>query len=239
MRGVYVKNKVIIIISILLVCSIVGITLYSSVFQDKKEVSDANDEKSNSLTQNIADDINNKDTNILNDDKEKREQVISKKLEKENNNKQLEKNTNNNSSEQQNNNYAHIDIQNDNFIENEEQNNYIQDNNNNGGTISDNNNNQPIQDNNSVGDSIDNSSNNSNNQTVTIPININDEAIDTDPNDDIYPTTDACNQVGIEVALKYPNDIINTFCFSYAENGKFLGYKLDINCKSGNCDKYK
>ncbi len=231
------KNKVIIIISILLICSIVGITLYSSFFQDKKEVSDANKEKSDSLTQNIDDDINNKDTDTLKDDKEQKEQVISKKLEKEKNNKQPE--TNNNTSEQQDNNYIHIDNQNNNSIENEEQKNYSQDNDNNGDTINNNNNNQPIQDNNSVGDSIDNSSNNSNNQTVTIPININDEAIDTDPNDDIYPTTDACNQAGIEVALKYPDDIINTFCFSYDENGKFLGYKLDINCKSGNCDKYK
>lgn len=229
------KNKIIIILSSLLVCSIVGITLYSSVFHDKKEVNDANKEKSDPLTQNIDGDINNKDMDTLKDDKEKREQAISKKLEKENNNKQPETNTNNNSSEQQDNNYTHIDNQNNNSIENEEQNNYIQDNNNNESTINDNNNKQPIQDNNSVDDPT----NNSNNQTITIPINLNDEAIDTDPNDDIYPTTDACNQAGIEVALKYPNDIINTFCFSVAENGKFLGYKLDINCKSGDCDKYK
>ena len=55
----------------------------------------------------------------------------------------------------------------------------------------------------------------------------------------IYPTIEECDQAGIELGFKYPEDIINTFCFSVAENGKLLGYRIDINCKSGNCDKYE
>ena len=58
-------------------------------------------------------------------------------------------------------------------------------------------------------------------------------------NEKLYPTVEACNEAALEIAFKDTTDIINVFCFSVAENGKLLGYRTDINCISGNCDKYK
>ncbi len=220
------KNKSIIILS-LLVCSVAGITLYFSVFHDKKEISDNNKKTDDSLTKNIDDSINEDNTDILKDDKGKKEQIISKKLEKENNSTGSDTNTP--TTEQQDNNYVHINNQHNNSIENDGQNNYSQDNNNQNANPN----------NNSVGNSSDNSSNDSNNQTIKVPIDLNDEVVDNNPNDDIYPTVEACNAAALEIAFKDTTDIINVYCFSVAENGKLLGYRTDINCLSGNCDKYK
>lgn len=57
--------------------------------------------------------------------------------------------------------------------------------------------------------------------------------------EDIYPTVEDCNAAALEIAFKDTADIINVYCFSVAENGKLLGYRPDINCLSGNCEKYK
>ena len=80
---------------------------------------------------------------------------------------------------------------------------------------------------------------NENNSSVQIPTDFHDDVQYDYSNDNIYPTIEACNQAGIDISFKYPSDIINTFCFSVAKDGKLLGYRLDVNCKSGDCDKYK
>ncbi len=233
------KKKLIIILPLLLVFSIVSITVYSLFIDAKKEISN-NRDKEDTLTKNIDDNANNENIDILRKDREIKEQTISKKLVKEDNKKEYEKNMDNVPTEQQDNN-VNINNQDNNSIENSGQNNYSQENNQDNNQNDNPTSNPLIQDNNnSVSNSNSSPSNNSNNQIIQIPIDLNDEAVDTDPNDDIYPTSEACNQAGIELMLRLNNsDIINTFCFTYSENGKFLGYRLDINCISGNCDKYK
>lgn len=204
------------------------------------------------LSVGIYHNIKNKDNDLKDDSKDNNVNIVDNKIE-HNNQKEDEENIKN----PQNDNTQKKDKddeiisndnteksifqneKNDNINNNQEQiyNQYENSIDNNQNTNS--NNNQPIQDsNNSVDNYPDNSSNNSNNQTIEIPIDLNDEVIDTNPNDDIY-TEDECSKVGIEIWMNNKDDIINFYCNTYSENGKFLGYKLDINCKSGDCSKYE
>lgn len=55
-----------------------------------------------------------------------------------------------------------------------------------------------------------------------------------------YDSIDDCINDGIEISLIDTVDIINTNCIDVIDGiGNVLGEYLYINCKSGNCNKYK
>ncbi len=102
-----------------------------------------------------------------------------------------------------------------------------------------------IDNNQNVIDSSDNDSNINNNQDIgdlsssfEIPITVDDSVTDTNSHKYIY-SEDECNQIGLQIWSDNKDDVINFFCNTYSENGVFLGYKIDINCKSENCSKYE
>lgn len=55
-----------------------------------------------------------------------------------------------------------------------------------------------------------------------------------------YSSMDKCLENVPNIALKDTVDIVNTWCIDVVDGkGTILGQYLYINCKSGNCDKYK
>ncbi len=58
-----------------------------------------------------------------------------------------------------------------------------------------------------------------------------------------YPGEDivkVCYQKSIDIAFKDPVDILSTACYDVKDSkGNILGAYLQINCTSGNCNKYK
>lgn len=55
-----------------------------------------------------------------------------------------------------------------------------------------------------------------------------------------YSTMDQCLNSSEEISLKDTTDILNTICIDVVDSeGTILGEYLYINCKSGDCNKYK